>query len=67
MLDDSRYAIDHVQQKLLKLPATMQTACGRELAQRNADFLVDYLAKLCAELNGDYASSDTSVAARLRD
>lgn len=66
-LDDSRYAVDHFQQKLLKLPATMQTASGRELAQRNADFLIDYLAKLCAELNGDYASSDTSVAARLRD
>lgn len=64
-LDDARYAVDHFRQKLLKLPQTMQTRMGQELAYRNADFLVEYLAKLCAELNGDYHDADTSVRRRL--
>lgn len=66
-LDDSRYAVDHFRSKLLKLPGTMQTRTGRELARHNADFLIGYLAKLCAELNGEFAASDPSVAARLAD
>ncbi len=35
-LDDKRYALDHFQTKLLKLPQTMQTARGKQLAQHNA-------------------------------
>lgn len=60
-LDDTAYALDHFQKKLLKLPETMQTEVGRELARHNADFLVRYMAKLCAELNGDYQSLDNDV------
>ncbi len=37
-LDDKRYALDHFQTKLLKLPQTMQTARGKQLAQHNAQF-----------------------------
>lgn len=37
-LDDKRYALDHFQTKLLKLPQTMQTARGKQLAQHNAHF-----------------------------
>ncbi|MEW0073034.1 hypothetical protein AB0U24_22175, partial [Escherichia coli] len=33
-LDDKRYALDHFQTKLLKLPQTMQTARGKQLAQQ---------------------------------
>ncbi len=60
-LDDASYALDHFQQKLLKLPQTMQTEAGRELARHNADFLVHYMAKLCAELKGEYHHLDNEV------
>lgn len=60
-LDDSTYALDHFQKKLLKLPESMQTEAGRKLAWLNADFLVNYMAKLCAELKGDYCGIDRGV------
>ncbi|MCE0846525.1 phosphohydrolase [Buttiauxella sp. A2-C1_F] len=60
-LDDATYALDHFQKKLLKLPDTMQTEAGRALALLNADFLVNYMAKLCAELKGDYCGIEQDV------
>lgn len=65
-LDDKAYALDHFRCKLLKLPATMQTAKGRELAAHNADFLVHYMAKLSAELQGDHQRIDDEVLRRFR-
>ncbi|EHG7583695.1 MULTISPECIES: phosphohydrolase [Citrobacter] len=62
-LNDKQFALDHFQTKLLALPNTMQTARGRELARHNADFLVTYMAKLSAELKGEYASLDATVIA----
>lgn len=63
-LDDKRFALDHFRCKLLKLPASMQTAKGRELAQHNADFLVHYMAKLSAELQGEHQHLDDEVLRR---
>lgn len=57
-LDDKQYALDHFQTKLLTLPSTMQTKQGRHLAQHNADFLLTYMAKLSAELKGEYEMLD---------
>ncbi|WFZ31119.1 phosphohydrolase [Citrobacter portucalensis] len=57
-LDDKQYALDHFQTKLLTLPLTMQTERGRYLAQHNADFLLTYMAKLSAELKGEYEMLD---------
>ncbi|MDT0637077.1 phosphohydrolase [Citrobacter werkmanii] len=57
-LDDKQYALDHFQTKLLTLPSTMQTEQGRHLAQHNADFLLTYMAKLSAELKGEYEMLD---------
>ncbi|MCX9033659.1 phosphohydrolase [Citrobacter portucalensis] len=57
-LDDKQYALDHFQTKLLTLPLTMQTERGRHLAQHNADFLLTYMAKLSAELKGEYEMLD---------
>lgn len=62
-LDDAQWALDHFQKKLLTLPDTMQTVEGKRLAQYNADFLVTYMAKLCAELKGDFDALDESVLA----
>ena len=63
-LDDASWTLDHFQKKLLRLPDTMQTAEGKRLSQHNVAFLVTYMAKLCAELQGDLVSLDESV---LRD
>ncbi len=60
-LDDAEWALDHFQKKLLKLPQTMQTDAGKQLAQYNADFLANYMAKLCAELRGDFCGLDQDV------
>ena len=43
----------------------MQTAKGRELAQHNADFLLHYMAKMSAELQGDYQHIDDEVRPHL--
>ncbi len=63
-LNDKRYALDHFQAKLLTLPATMQTEKGRALAQHNADYLVQFMAKISAELQGDYHVLDRDVLHR---
>lgn len=63
-LDDKKYALDHFQCKLLRLPETMQTEKGRAMALHNARFLVQYMAKLSAELRGDPISLDDKVLQR---
>ncbi len=63
-LNDKRYALDHFQTKLLTLPATMQTEKGRALAQYNAEYLVQFMAKISAELQGDYHGLDNDVLQR---
>lgn len=65
-LDDKTFALDHFQTKLLRLPDTMQTARGRELARHNADFLIQFMAKLSAELQGDYLGTDSQVLNHFR-
>ena len=65
-LDDKAWALDHFQTKLLRLPDTMQTAAGREFARHNADFLIDFMAKLSAELQGDCPGRDRQVQNRFR-
>ncbi|HHK9552679.1 phosphohydrolase [Enterobacter sichuanensis] len=65
-LDDRTFALDHFQTKLLRLPDTMQTEMGRELARHNADFLIQFMAKLSAELHGDCIGLDSQVMNRFR-
>jgi uncharacterized protein len=60
-LDDKQYALDHFQTKLLQLPLMMQTKQGRHLAQHNAEFLLTYMAKLSAELKGEYEGLDLAA------
>lgn len=63
-LDDRKYALDHFQCKLLHLPETMQTAAGRAMAQHNARFLVEFMAKISAELKGEPMTLDEAVLRR---
>ncbi|CAK9885312.1 MAG: putative protein YedJ [Candidatus Erwinia impunctatus] len=62
-LDDSRWSLDHFQKKLLRLPETMQTETGKQLAQQDVHFLVMFMAKLSAELSGIHGQLDESVMA----
>lgn len=64
--DDRAFALDHFQTKLLRLPDTMQTEMGRELARHNADFLIQFMAKLSAEIQGDCLGLDSQVLSRFR-
>ena len=48
--DDSRWTIDHFYAKVLKLPATMQTASGRKEAQRRAVVVNRFLEDLRSEM-----------------
>jgi len=52
--DDQRYALDHFQVKLLKLPGLMNTAAGRRMAEANAEYLREFLRKINAEIAGEY-------------
>lgn len=63
-LDDTRWALDHFQSKLLGLSQTMQTAKGRMMAQHNRDYMVLFMAKLSAELQGDPMGIDEAVRQR---
>ena len=63
-LDDKTYALDHFQCKLLRLPKTMQTEKGRAMAVHNARFLVQFMAKLSAELRGEPMALDAEVLQR---
>ncbi|PLO63536.1 phosphohydrolase, partial [Klebsiella michiganensis] len=63
-LDDKTYALDHFQCKLLRFPKTMQTEKGRAMAVHNARFLVQFMAKLSAELRGEPMALDAEVLQR---
>jgi len=54
VVDDQRFALDHFQVKLLKLPALMNTGAGRRLAEKNADYLREFLTKIEGEIDGEY-------------
>jgi uncharacterized protein len=48
-LDDRAFALDHIEQKLAKLPATMQTAAGRELGEMRLEWLRAFRETFAAE------------------
>jgi uncharacterized protein len=50
--DDQRYALDHFQLKLLRLPAMMNTETGRRMAEERAEYLREFLQRICLEIRG---------------
>lgn len=52
-LDDGRFALDHIETKLLRLPDLMQTRAGRQLAEDRADVLRAFRSMLLAEIGTD--------------
>nr|WP_315426240.1 HD domain-containing protein [uncultured Albidiferax sp.] len=51
-LDDMRYTLDHIENKLLRLPMGMNTAGGRELAQSRVQLIVQFRDQFVAEWLG---------------
>lgn len=49
-LDDKRFALDHLEVKLLGLPATMQTRAGRLMAEERAEWMMSFRTRLLAEI-----------------
>jgi uncharacterized protein len=49
-LDDRSFGLDHIERKLLRLPATMNTSAGRREAERRAAFVATYRAEFLREL-----------------
>ncbi len=47
--DDRAYALDHIDAKLAKLPAMMQTAAGRALAEQRLARLIEFRAEFADE------------------
>jgi uncharacterized protein len=50
--DDRKYALDHFQLKRLRLPAMMNTATGRQMAEERAEYLREFLNRICREIRG---------------
>lgn len=48
-LDDGRWALDHVQVKLLRLPELMRTAAGRRIGAERAAFVEAFMRRMAAE------------------
>ena len=51
-LDDKTFALDHLEVKLLGLPATMQTRTGRLIAEERAEWMMSFRSRLLAEIGG---------------
>ncbi|MGV8984995.1 MAG: HD domain-containing protein [Cypionkella sp.] len=49
-LDDQHFSLDHLQTKLFTLPATMQTATGRKLAEERAAWMLSFRDRLLDEI-----------------
>jgi len=50
LLNDSIYALDHIDAKLLTLPGTMKTAAGKQMADKEASFIRDFKQKFLEEI-----------------
>ena len=48
-LEDRKFALDHFETKLLKLPAMMQTATGRAIAEERAEWMMSFRSRLLLE------------------
>jgi uncharacterized protein len=55
-VDDRRFALDHFQVKLYKLPAMMNTVAGKRMAERNAEWLREFARKMAAEVQGEWGA-----------
>ena len=52
--DDQQYSLDHFSVKLFRLPALMNTATGRKLADEKVEYLRQFLQKIEGEIAGRF-------------
>lgn len=50
-LDDKRFALDHIQTKLIRIAQTMQTATGRAMAAERLEWMESFRTRLLHELS----------------
>ncbi len=55
-LDDRRYALDHFEVKLFRLPALMNTVSGKVLAEQQVVWMRGFVEKLRLEIAGENVS-----------
>lgn len=55
-LDDKRFALDHFEVKLFRLPAMMNTVSGRALAERHAGWMRGFVDQMRREIEGENVS-----------
>jgi uncharacterized protein len=48
--NDRAFALDHFETKLLRLPALMQTATGRAMAEERAEWMMSFRTRLLSEI-----------------
>lgn len=58
-LDDRAWGLDHIERKLLRLPALMNTAAGRAEAERRAEFLRTYRDAFLSEIGVRVTANDS--------
>ncbi len=51
-LNDTEYALDHFQLKLLKLPELFKTTTGRKMAEEKVEFVREFMLRLDGEARG---------------
>lgn len=51
-LDDRRFALDHLETKLFRLPGAMHTQLARTIAARRVALMQDFRDRMLAEMNG---------------
>jgi uncharacterized protein len=54
--DDKRYALDHFEVKLFRLPAMMNTVSGRAMADRHAEWMRGFVGQMRREIEGEDVS-----------
>ncbi|MDX1459916.1 MAG: HD domain-containing protein [Xanthomonadales bacterium] len=59
---DREYAVDHFYGKLLRLPATMQTAAGKAEAERRVQFMRLYLQRLGQEITHQPDETESGIS-----
>jgi uncharacterized protein len=52
--DDQQYSLDHFAVKLFKLPALMNTATGRKMADGKVEYLRQFLHRITEEIEGRF-------------
>ncbi len=60
--EDTVQSVDHFFAKLFKLPKTMKTATGLQIAQSRTDFMIQFLQQLATEIGVEESVLNNAVS-----